>query len=87
MEQFFPFLNQGTSIGYLAQEEILSVLSSSDIRIERIVSTGHFTPIGEYYNQVSNVMMVQKCQFIFLSLGGARMGDLVEWPCVSFYSI
>jgi cupin 2 domain-containing protein len=35
-----------------AEEELFTeLLSRKGVRIERIVSTGHFTPIGQPYNQ------------------------------------
>jgi cupin 2 domain-containing protein len=35
----------------LAEEEIVPLLSSANVRIERIVSTGHSSPPGFWYDQ------------------------------------
>ncbi len=38
----------------LAEEETLELLRQSGVRIERIVSTGHTTPEGEWYDQAED---------------------------------
>ena len=43
------------------QEEFIELLSRDGVRIERIISQGHTTPEGEWYDQDENewVMVVQ----------------------------
>ena len=68
----------------LTEEEILPLLSSDTVRIERIVSTGHASPAGFWYDQDQD-------EWVVVLAGAARLqfedqtiemqpGDFVNIP-------
>jgi cupin 2 domain-containing protein len=56
----------GLPAGALAVEQVTALLERPGLRIERIVSTGHTTPGGEWYDQ-------QTDEWVLLVAGAARL--------------
>ena len=57
----------------LPEEQIVELLSAPNVRIERIVSTGHATPPGIWYDQ-------DRAEWVLLLAGSAELifeGDIV----------
>jgi cupin 2 domain-containing protein len=50
----------------LAAELVEPLVETNDLRLERIVSTGHTTPAGEWYDQ-------QRDEWVLLAKGRARL--------------
>lgn len=70
-------MNEIRNIYQLSQEplkkEIFEVLASGDVKIERIISTGQTTPIGQWYDQDTD-------EWVILLQGEAKLlfEDLAE---------
>lgn len=67
------------------QEEFVELLSRNNVRIERIVSHGHITPEGEWYDQEENewVMVHQGAGRLLFEDGEELLleaGDYVNIP-------
>ncbi len=56
----------GLPLAALANEEITQLLTTPDLRIERIVSTGQSIPANDWYDQDSN-------EWVILLHGAARL--------------
>ena len=50
----------------LPNEQVVELLSAPNVRIERIVSTGHATPSGEWYDQ-------DRAEWVLLLAGSAGL--------------
>ncbi|WP_066964977.1 cupin domain-containing protein [Microbulbifer sp. Q7] len=67
------------------QEQFIDLLSRDGVRIERIVSHGHTTPEGEWYDQDENewVVVLQGAGRLLFEGGEERLleaGDFVNIP-------
>ena len=70
---------------FLQQEEFTDLLSHEGVRVERIVSQGHATPEGEWYDQGENewVMVLQGAGRLVFESGKElllEVGDYVDIP-------
>ena len=69
----------------LPNEQVVELLSAPNVRIERIVSTGHATPSGEWYDQ-------DRAEWVFLLAGTAGLifegeAELLQLEAGSFIHI